>query len=65
MSEVYLSSKKYFKPAAWRDAMIAALESSSAYATTATVFDENPRANPNLTTLMTHANANVRWVVAT
>jgi hypothetical protein len=55
----------YFKPAAWHDAMSAALESSSAYATTAIAFDEKPRANPNLNTLMTHANANVRCVAAT
>ena len=45
--------------------MSAALESSSAYATTAIAFDEKPRANPNLTTLVTHANANVRCVAAT
>ncbi|MFM8217067.1 MAG: hypothetical protein ACKN82_20830 [Pirellula sp.] len=55
----------YFKPAAWHDAMSAALESSSAYAITAIAFDEKRRANPNLITLTTHADANVRCVAAT
>jgi hypothetical protein len=55
----------YFKPAAWHDAMPAALESSSAYAITAIAFDEKRRANRNLITLMTHADANVRCVAAT
>jgi hypothetical protein len=56
---------EYFKPAAWHDAMPAALESSSAYAITAIAFDEKRRANRNLITLMTHADANVRCVAAT
>jgi hypothetical protein len=55
----------YFKPAAWHDAMPAALESSSAYAITAIAFDEKRRAYQNLITLMTHADANVRCVAAT
>jgi len=58
-------ANNYFKPAAWHDAMSAALESSSAYAITAIAFDENRRANPNLITLTTHADANVRCVAAT
>ena len=47
------------------DAMSAALESSSAYAKTAIAFDEKRRANQNLITLMTHADANVLCVAAT
>ena len=50
---------------AWHDAMPAALESSSAYAITAIAFDEKRRANQNLITLMTHADANVHCVAAT
>jgi hypothetical protein len=45
--------------------MSAALESSSAYATEAIAFEEKPRANQNLPTLIMHANANVRCVAAT
>jgi hypothetical protein len=62
---VSLSPMNYFKPAVWHDAMSAALESSSAYAITAIAFDEKRRANPNLITLTTHADANVRCVAAT
>jgi hypothetical protein len=64
-ASLFDSSANYFKPAAWHDAMSAALESSSAYAKTAIAFDEKPRANQSLTTLMTHADANVRCVAAT
>ena len=56
---------KYFKPAAWHDPMSAALVSSSAYAVTALAFDENRSADPNLITLMTHADANDRCIAAT
>lgn len=65
VDERRIDGKNYFKPAAWHDAMPAALESSSAYAITAIAFDENRRANPNLITLTTHADANVRCVAAT
>ena len=58
-------SPNYFKPEAWHDAMSSALESSSAYAITAIAFDEKRSANPNLITLKTHADANVRCVAAT
>jgi hypothetical protein len=54
---VKISWDNYLKPAAWHDAMTAALESSSAYATTAIALYEKPRAKPNLTTLMTHVKS--------
>jgi hypothetical protein len=52
-----------FKPATCRDAMAAALERPSAYATTAIAFDDKPTADPNLSTIMTHANANICWII--
>jgi hypothetical protein len=63
--ELHDEPPNYFKPAAWHDAMSAALESSSAYAITAIEFDENRRANPNLITLTTNADAIVRCAAAT
>jgi hypothetical protein len=61
----FLGQTNHFKPAAWHDAMPAALEGASAYAITAITFDEKQGANPNATTLTTHADANVRCIAAT
>jgi hypothetical protein len=60
-----MGSTRYFKPAAWRDAMSAAMKSSSDYAITAIAFDEKPSLYTNLITLMTHADATVRCIEAT